>query len=100
MADTILTEDDSASYGYFNIEVTDTYAGNANYCWVRRYSIENKWNHLNGKSLQREVIKAVKNKIGWTGIRCEVYGDCDHYTIHPRNMCQVCFVDWSEERNP
>lgn len=70
-----------------NIEVTDTFCGEANYCWVNRYSVE-----LPVSASRLTVIRAVKREIGWNGIRCEVSDFGDEYHIRPYGMNQVCFI--------
>ena len=69
------------------IEITDTYGGDANYSWVKRstiYGMENK--------SDLAIVKAVKKQIGWSNIRCRVerYGDLIRLT--PFRDCVTCFI--------
>ena len=48
-------------------EVTDTYAGEANYSWVKRGKIETKNKEFSNLS----AIRKVKKEIGWNGVRCK-----------------------------
>lgn len=71
-----------------NIEVTDTYGGEANYCWVKRAT-------TNATS-RRSIIKAVKDVAGWTGwcrVKVEEWGET--MVIRPTNSSgvnQIAFV--------
>jgi len=69
------------------IEVTDTFGGEANYSWVRRFELRG----LEGKS-DIAIIRRVKRELGWSGIKCrtEKYGDS--ISIWPIGICNVCFI--------
>lgn len=75
----------------YNIEVTDTFGGEANYCWVKRGSTK--------ATSRRGIIEAVKRVAGWTGW-CRVKVVCqagDFWEIRPvdtSGVCQVAFVTW------
>lgn len=77
----------------YKIEVTDTFAGEANYCWVLR-------GNTRAKS-RRGIINAVKTVAGWHGwchVHFERYGD--GYTVRPTlssGVSQVAFVLWEDE---
>ena len=72
------------------IEITDTFHGEANYCWVRRGSTTAR--------SRRGIISAVKNLGGWTGwcrVRVEDCGDT--MIVRPTassGVCQIAFVTW------
>jgi hypothetical protein len=73
------------------IEVTDTFGGEANYCWVRRGTT--RANSRRGK------IQAAKQVAGWD-CRVKVYEYGDMMEIRPvetAGMCQVAFVTWADE---
>lgn len=76
----------------YRYECTDTFGGEANYCWVKRGVVSFK------KPVSREtLIRAIKRAIGWDGW-CKVHIDNlgDSYTLRPTEssgVCQVCFVD-------
>jgi hypothetical protein len=72
-----------------NVEVTDTYGGEANYSWVRRYEIRG----LEGKS-DLAIVRRVKREIGWEGVRCKTEQWGDEMIIRPVGVCQVCFIDF------
>ena len=69
-------------------EHTDTFGGEANYCWVNRGIVE-----CNEKSVVREVKKA----LGLTGYPCRktYYGDMIRLDLV--GACQVIFIDWYDE---
>jgi len=76
----------------YRYECTDTFGGEANYCWVKRGVVEF------AKPVSREtLVRAVKRAIGWDGwcrVHIENYGDS--YTLRPTQSSgvnQVCFVD-------
>jgi hypothetical protein len=75
----------------FKVEHTDTYGGESNYAWVRRYELDLPWDVP-----QRTLMRRVKALTGLTGIRCKVvnYGDCT--AIYPSGICHVVFVNLEE----
>ncbi len=66
------------------IEVTDTFGGEANYGWVRRYSID-------APETTAQQKRAIKKASGYTGTRgrWEDYSDVMKFT--PRGQCVVVF---------
>jgi hypothetical protein len=73
----------------YRIEVTDTFCGESNYSWVRRYE-------FTAKSDLAAVRKA-KNLAGWNGIRCEREDYSDQIVLRPRGICQIMFIDYVGE---
>jgi hypothetical protein len=68
-------------------EYTDTFGGEANYCWVRRARLlVPTWME------DSEVMRLVKAELGLTGLRGrkESYGDSIKF--RPYGMCTVLFV--------
>jgi hypothetical protein len=74
----------------YDIEVTDTFAGEANYCWVKR-----------GRTRARTrtgVIRAVKRVAGWNGwcrVRVEYVGHT--WVVRPTatsGVPQIAFATW------
>lgn len=75
-----------------NLEYTDTFGGEANYCWVRRA-------HIADDNLSdRAIVRRAKAWAGLTGIRCEVSNYGDGIEIRPRGMATVLFAKWSEDQ--
>ena len=71
----------------FEIEMTDTYGGDANYCWVKRYRIPAK--------TIRGAINKLARKYG-SGWRFEWSdGQTARYNLTGAAIC--CFVSYSEE---
>jgi hypothetical protein len=76
----------------WSIEYTDTYAGKANYCWVRRATIES-----NAGESQSSVMRRAKAAVGLTGAkgRTNSYGG-DGWEFRPYRSCTVLFVLWTD----
>ena len=70
----------------WNIEITDTFGGQANYCWVRRYTVK-------AKSIQGAVQKIAREYgSGWR----VAYSDGDSARYNLQGACVCMFVDWCE----
>lgn len=76
------------------VEFTDTFGGEANYCWVRRYAIDPKTDS------QRAIVRMAKKICGFTGDRCEVSDFGDSYWIRSLDRPVIAFVDWFDDTNP
>lgn len=72
------------------IEYTDTFGGEANYCWVKR------WHHSRTLTDRQEVTLA-KRLAGLTGHPCRVENWGDTLAIYPRRICRVVFVGYTED---
>jgi hypothetical protein len=91
----------------YQVELTDTFGGEANYSWVRRERIAHReWTHFkdfdgNGrrqpKGYQAELMRRAKAAVGMTGVRGVTYSMGDGYEFRPYGMCQVMFVTWIDE---
>jgi hypothetical protein len=74
------------------IEVTDTFGGEANYCWVKRGTTR--------ATSRRGIIAAAKRVAGWTDwcrVRVEDLGDM--IIVRPTQtsgVCQIAFVYWND----
>lgn len=73
-----------------NIEITDTYGGEANYAWVVRGEVHTHKETINAR------VRAAKRFAGWQGIKCFVERIPDEFetlVIRPRTgLCQIMFV--------
>ena len=92
----------------WNVEYTDTFAGEANYCWVRRATIElvplpNDTVYTsaatiarNRRAYDRELMRKAKSAVGITGMRGrkESYGDS--IAFYPYGTATVLFINWKE----
>lgn len=76
------------------VEVTDTYGGEANYSWVKRFE---QW--IPKYVSDRECVRVAKKLSGFTGHPCvtENFGGKTGFTLHPRNLCQIIFVNFDYE---
>lgn len=77
----------------YRVEHTDTFGGEANYCWVRRYDIPDRkkgWT-------RRALVRKTKALTGLTRHRCETFDAGDMIEIRPRRMAQVIFITWKED---
>jgi hypothetical protein len=75
----------------FDLEITDTFGGEANYCWVKREKIA-----LPANASKRQLVQKAKALAGWTGWRCKVYDFGDLIRIEPQGACLVAFVSWMD----
>lgn len=94
----------------YQVEYTDTFAGEANYSWVQRHKItvpelthygytgsaDGSYSRAN-KIANRELLKKAKALCGLTNVR----GRVDHYgdtiEFRPYRMCTVLFVSFIDE---
>jgi hypothetical protein len=77
----------------YHIEVTDTFGGEANYCWVKRGTTQAIY--------RRPLVKAVKDLAGWTGwCRVNIETFQDGLIVRPSKssgVCEIAFVTWVDE---
>lgn len=76
---------------YIQVELTDTFDGESNYSWVKRYRLE----HKPGET-DRALMRRVKSTLGWSGIRCRVSQHGEMIDIRPAGAALVAFVTWEE----
>ena len=76
----------------YQVEVTDTFGGEANYCWVRRYTFKP------AKDSRLAIVRGAKALAGWSGVRCSVEYYGDSWTLRPSGMCQIMFINWEDDR--
>lgn len=92
----------------YDIELTDTFAGEANYSWVKRatvtmpelthYGYDGGPNYAKANKIaQRELMKAAKAAMGLTNVRgrTEHYGDITEF--RPYGLLQVMFITYRDE---
>lgn len=73
----------------YNIEYTDTFAGESNYSWVKRATIQARDD--------RAAIRAAKAAIGLTGLRCTKTNYGDLIELRPVGVCTVLFITLGEQ---
>ena len=71
------------------IEVTDTFAGEANYSWVKRYEIDS------ADTMLKNVRRALKVS-GYTGCRTRKQDYGDTVRLDFVGMCRVMFITFRE----
>ncbi len=76
----------------YAVEYTDTFAGEANYCWVRRATIRPK-----DDATQATIMRLAKAAVGITGARGRVDNYGDTIEFRPYRFATVMFVTWSDE---
>ena len=86
--DEIIRETD----GFWHIEVTDTYAGEANYSWVRKYVMP-----CVCQESRKTIVTKAKALAAYTGVKCETVWYPDQAIIRPRNACVQISITWSDK---
>ena len=71
----------------WNLELTDTFGGEANYSWCNRETIE-----LADTATDRQVITAAKAALGLTGQRCRRFSYGEGFELRPAGACAVAFI--------
>ena len=91
----------------YDIEYTDTFGGEANYCWVKRasvsmpelthYGYDGGTNYVRAnKTFTRELMKRAKAKMGLTGVRGTRFDHGDMIEFRPYRSCTVLFVTYRD----
>lgn len=92
----------------YQYEYTDTFGGEANYCWVKRgkvsmpelthYGYDGSQGYSRANKIEkRELMRKVKAEIGLTGVRGVTYDQGDFIEFRPYGSCTVLFINWCEE---
>lgn len=77
----------SKNLNTYEIEITDTFGGEANYCWVRRYTFKAR--------TIRGAINMLAREYG-SGWRKD-WGDNHEARYNLTGACVCCFVKFKEE---
>lgn len=72
----------------YQAEYTDTFGGEANYCWVHRKIVE-------ARNL-KHAFRVAKKAMRLNGIRGRVSHYGDMIEFRPYKMCTVLFVTWTD----
>lgn len=91
----------------YDVEYTDTFAGEANYSWVKRaavympelthYGYDGGTNYVRAnKVFRRELMKKAKAAMGLTGARGVTYDHGDMVEFRPFRSCTVLFVTYRD----
>jgi hypothetical protein len=76
----------------YEAEYTDTFAGEANYCWVRRERFD-----VPAGASEALIVRRAKAALGLTGVRCNKTSYGDMIDLRPRGSCTVVFISWAED---
>ena len=71
----------------WDVEVTDTFGGEANYCWVQRYQVR--------AVSMRGAVNAMSRREGGEWRKDYDTGDMARYDM--RGACICAFITWAEE---
>ena len=71
----------------YDVELTDTFGGQANYSWCNRETIE-----LPETASDRQIITAAKAALGLTGQRCRRFSYGEGFELRPAGACAVAFI--------
>lgn len=91
----------------YEYEYTDTFAGEANYCWVRRgkvtmpelthYGYDGSTNYSRANRIEsRELMRRVKAELGLSGVRGKTYHHGDTIEFRPYGLATVLFITYAE----
>ena len=72
----------------WDIEVTDTFGGEANYAWVYRYAIR-----MPDGISDLALVRRIKSVTGYSGIRGQTYVSGDFVEIRFPSRCIVIFAN-------
>ena len=72
-----------------NIEMTDTFGGEANYCWVKRAKIEGSFDN------PRALLKEIRKEFDLGGVKLRKVMDCgDMVRWDIVGACVCIFATW------
>lgn len=91
----------------YDVEYTDTFAGDANYSWVKRatvtmpdlthYGYDGGTNYAKAnKVFARELMRRAKAAMGLTGVRGVTHHHGDMSEFRPYGAATVMFITYSE----
>jgi hypothetical protein len=94
----------------YRYEQTDTFGGDANYCWVKRgkvrvpelvhygYSGSTDGSYSRAsKAQERVIVMLVKRELGITGFRCDKEEWCGTIVLRPRGCATILFIDYCDD---
>ena len=76
----------------WEIEVTDTFGGEANYAWVERYTFETAED-----ASDRSIVIAAKKAAGMTGVKCDTESFGDMIQLDVRGACIRAFITYLDD---
>ena len=95
------------NYQTYEYEYTDTFGGDANYCWVKRgkvhvpelthYGYDGLYGYTKANKAQRvQIMRKVKAELGITGVRGVTHEHGDMIEFRPYGMATVLFITYCE----
>lgn len=78
-------------------EYTDTFGGEANYCWARRATVEAPPKGTPRRKARHLILRRARKALGLSGTRGRItadYGDEFHWV--PYGCCTILMVRWDE----
>lgn len=97
------------AYQQFDVEFTDTFGGEANYCWVKRARVSvpelthygytgstDGSYHKANRLQQRELMRKAKAAVGLTGVRGRLSSYGDMLDFRPYRSATVMFITWHD----
>ncbi len=76
----------------WDVEMTDTFGGQANYSWVKRETIE-----LAATATKAQIVRLAKKVMGVSSERHRTVDEGDSYRLSFDNQCKVMFISFREE---
>jgi hypothetical protein len=73
-----------------NVELTDTFGGEANYCWVKRASFD-----VPANGTDRQAIRRAKALLGLSGIRHTKDSYGEGIVLNFPSHCMVAFLSYA-----
>ena len=96
----------------FDVEYTDTFGGEPNYCWVKRATVTvPELTHYGytgstdssyakaSKAQSRELMRRAKAAVGLTGVRGVTSDIGETLEFRPYRCCTVMFVNYKGQRS-
>jgi hypothetical protein len=72
----------------YSYEYTDTFGGEANYCWVKRGELH--------ATTDLSRVREAKAAVGLSGVRCRREDLGDMIALYPYGICRVLFITWNK----
>ena len=82
----------------YDVELTDTFGGEANYAWVRRAVVRSDdVRDDQQRYYRRAIMRRAKASVGLSGVRGRTEPFGDGYEFRPYGACMVLFVTWRDQ---
>lgn len=77
----------------YEVEYTDTFGGEANYCWVKRATLESPFvGGISNQLATKRLKRAAKEAMGIGGVKGEWFDYGDSFEFRPRKLLTVLFI--------